>query len=85
MFIKLKNKRFRVEDISHYSCHISSNYGDNPPVIKIYKAHVWEPYDVVYWRSDENRASDKETYKMDMNRLDELFLGKTAEEEKILP
>lgn len=84
-FIKLKNKRFRVDDISHYSCHKSSNYTGNPPIIKIFKSRVQEAYDVVYWTSDGNRNPDKEAYIKDMNMLDELFLGKTAGEDHLLP
>ena len=81
-FIKLKNRRFKLEDISHYDCRGSSNYTGNPPLIVIFKKYVKDGYEVVY---KTNGKADKEEYLEDMNRLDEIFLGKTSAEAKILP
>ena len=82
-FIKLRNKRFRIADISHYSCVAKTSYSGTPPAITIYKKHFKEGYDVVYKGGTEKE--NKAAYKKDMDMLDELFLGKTAAEEAILP
>ena len=82
-FIKLRNKRFRIADISHYACIAKSNYTGNPAVITIYKKHIKDGYDIVY--RGETDKENRARYKEDMDMLDELFLGKTAGEDKLLP
>lgn len=84
-FIQLKNNRFKISEISHYSCHKSSVYTSHPPLIKIFKKRFKEGYEIIYWSQDGNRKPDIEGYNTDKNILDELLLGKTEEESKILP
>ena len=81
-FIKLRNHRFQTEDISAISCHASSNYVGNYPIIQVYRKNIKEPLIIGYKKDGK---PDMESYAKDRDYVDEVLIGKTTREENILP
>lgn len=80
-FIKILNYRFRINDISSYHCIDNSSYVGNFPIIVIWRKKVNDPISIHFSEKPESR----EKYDKSKNELDEIFLGKTENQSKLLP